>query len=205
MFKQAELQYDFDALEPYIDTMTMQIHYGKHHGGYTANFNKALEQLPELEGKSAEQILIDLDQIQDPSLKTAVRNNGGGFFNHNLYFGILGPQGGNEPAGPLAERISEDFGNFQELQSKLTAAALGVFGSGWAWLSRDKQGKLLVSSTPNQDNPLMTHKGELTPILGIDVWEHAYYLKYQNVRPEYVQAIFKVIDWKKVAQLYQSR
>ena len=202
MFKQDPLSYDFNALEPYIDEQTMQIHYGKHHAAYTNNLNQALEKLPELAGKSIEDILKNLGGIADSSLQTAVRNNGGGYYNHNLFFAILGPEGGGEPTGALAERVQQDFGSFGELKEQLTKAATTVFGSGWAWLSTDKDGKLSVTSTPNQDNPLMIAGGTLTPILGIDVWEHAYYLKYKNVRPEYVQAIFNVIDWTKVASLY---
>lgn len=202
MFKQDPLSYDFNALEPYIDEQTMQIHYGKHHAAYTNNLNQALEKLPELAGKSIEDILKNLSGIADSSLQTAVRNNGGGYYNHNLFFAILGPEGGGEPTGALAERVQQDFGSFGELKEQLTKAATTVFGSGWAWLSTDKDGKLSVTSTPNQDNPLMVAGGTLTPILGIDVWEHAYYLKYKNVRPEYVQAVFNVIDWTKVASLY---
>lgn len=204
MFKQIELKYDFNALEPHIDQLTMETHYGKHHAGYTNNLNNALKNLPELAGKSIEAILADLDQISDPALKTAVRNNGGGYYNHNLYFDILSPQGGREPVGELAERIKQDFGSFISLKEQLSAAAAGVFGSGWAWLSADREGKLSVTSTPNQDNPLMTG-GELTPIVGIDVWEHAYYLKYRNVRPSYIKAFFNVIDWEAVAKLYAFR
>ncbi|HHT89356.1 MAG: superoxide dismutase [Bacillota bacterium] len=204
MFEQAKLTYDFGALEPHIDKLTMEIHYGKHHTAYTNNLNGALEKLPNLKGKSIEEILTNLSAISDPSLQTAVRNNGGGYYNHNLFFGVLGPEGGREPAGTLGKQIETDFGGFSELKTELMAAALGVFGSGWAWLSTDKAGKLQVTKTPNQDNPLMTHGGELIPILGIDVWEHAYYLKYKNVRPDYVNAIFNVLDWEKVAKLYQT-
>lgn len=202
MFEQARLGYDFAALEPHIDELTMQTHYGKHHAGYTNNLNKALEKLPELAGKSIEAILTNLEAIEDPALRTVVRNNGGGYYNHNLYFAILSPQGGQPPQGRLAEQINADFGSFQELVERLTATAASVFGSGWAWLSKDPSGKLVITSTPNQDNPLMTHGGQLTPILGIDVWEHAYYLKYRNMRADYLQAIFKVIDWSKVAEMY---
>ncbi len=203
MFKQAELKYDFAALEPHIDKLTMEIHYGRHHAAYTNNLNGALEKLPALQGKSIEEILGDLPAITDPALRTAVRNNGGGFYNHNLYFGILGPNGG-EPTGDLAGRIEEDFSSFSALKEELTKAALGVFGSGWAWLSLDADGKLHVTSTPNQDNPLMEPEKKLTPILGIDVWEHAYYLKYQNVRPDYVKAFFNVVDWAAVLKLYEE-
>ncbi|HAN94675.1 MAG: superoxide dismutase [Limnochordia bacterium] len=202
MFEQVKLGYDFAALEPHIDQLTMETHYGKHHAGYTNNLNKALEQLPQLQGKTIEEILKNLEAIEDAALRTAVRNNGGGYYNHNLYFQILSPQGGQPPQGKLAEQIDSDFGSFENLVQKLTATAASVFGSGWAWLSKDPSGKLVITSTPNQDNPLMTHGGQLTPILGIDVWEHAYYLKYRNMRADYLQAIFKVIDWSKVAEMY---
>lgn len=205
MFKQIELKYDFNALEPHIDQLTMETHYGKHHAAYTNNLNNAMKNLPNLAGKSIEEILVDLDQIADADLRATVRNNGGGYYNHNLYFDILSPQGGKEPTGQLAERIKEDFGNFNSLKEKLSAASAGVFGSGWGWLSADHEGKLIVTSTPNQDNPLMTHGGKLTPLVGIDVWEHAYYLKYKNVRPDYIKAFFNVIDWEAVARLYASR
>lgn len=204
MFEQAKLTYDFNALEPHIDERTMKIHYGKHHAAYTNNLNGALEKLPDLAEKSIEEILTNLTSISDSALQTAVRNNGGGFYNHNLFFDILGPQGGGEPKGSLATQIKKDFGSFDKLKQELTTAATTVFGSGWAWLSTDKSGKLLVTKTPNQDNPLMTHSGQLTPVVGIDVWEHAYYLKYQNVRPDYVKAVFNVIDWEKVAKLYDK-
>ncbi|HPT82696.1 MAG TPA: superoxide dismutase [Limnochordia bacterium] len=204
MFEQARLGYDFAALEPHIDELTMQTHYGKHHAGYTNNLNKALEKLPELAGKSIEAILTNLEAIEDPALRTVVRNNGGGYYNHNLYFAILSPQGGQPPQGRLAEQINADFGSFQELVERLTATAASVFGSGWAWLSKDPSGKLVITSTPNQDNPLMTHGGQLIPLLGIDVWEHAYYLKYKNVRADYLQAFFKVLDWGEVARRYEQ-
>ena len=202
MFEQVKLNYDFASLEPHIDELTMQTHYGKHHAGYTNNLNNALEKLPQLAGKSIEEILSNLATIEDAALRTAVRNNGGGYYNHNLYFDILSPAGGQPPQGKLAEQIKADFNSFDELVQKLTSTAASVFGSGWAWLSKDPSGKLVVSSTPNQDNPLMTHGGQLTPILGIDVWEHAYYLKYKNMRADYLKAIFNVIDWNNVAQRY---
>jgi Fe-Mn family superoxide dismutase len=202
MFEQVKLNYDFASLEPHIDELTMQTHYGKHHAGYTNNLNNALEKLPQLAGKSIEEILSNLATIEDAALRTAVRNNGGGYYNHNLYFDILSPAGGQPPQGKLAEQIKADFNSFDELVQKLTSTAVSVFGSGWAWLSKDPSGKLVVTSTPNQDNPLMTHGGQLTPILGIDVWEHAYYLKYKNMRADYLKAIFNVIDWNNVAQRY---
>ncbi|NLL48288.1 MAG: superoxide dismutase [Firmicutes bacterium] len=204
MFEQVKLTYDFNSLEPHIDELTMQTHYGKHHAAYTNNLNGALERLPDLKGKTIEEILIQLEAIGDPGLRTTVRNNGGGFYNHNLFFATLSPQGGGEPQGSLGSQIKSDFGSFEELKKTLSTQAASVFGSGWAWLSTDKDGKLLVTSTPNQDNPLMTHGGKLTPIFGIDVWEHAYYLKYKNVRADYIQALFHVVDWEKVAKLYQQ-
>jgi Fe-Mn family superoxide dismutase len=204
MFEQAKLTYDFNALEPHIDELTMQTHYGKHHAAYTNNLNVALEKLPNLQGKNIEEILMNLGSISDTSLQTAVRNNGGGFYNHNLFFETLSPKGGVEPVGTLGTQIKKDFGSFEDLKKMLTTHATSVFGSGWAWLSTDRDGRLVVSSTPNQDNPLMTHGGKLIPIFGIDVWEHAYYLKYKNVRPDYVNALFNVVDWEKVAELYQE-
>ncbi|NLM25969.1 MAG: superoxide dismutase [Firmicutes bacterium] len=204
MFKQIELKYDFNALEPHIDTLTMETHYGKHHAGYTNNLNQAIDKSPNLASKSIEEILSDLDSIEDPSLRTAIRNNGGGFYNHNLYFAILSPDGGGEPTGKLADQINRDFGSFNDLKDKLTAAALGQFGSGWSWLSTDSAGNLKVSATPNQDNPLMENGGKWTPILGIDVWEHAYYLKYKNLRADYVKAFFNVVNWAEVAARYGS-
>ena len=204
MFDQVKLKYDFNDLEPHIDEMTMQVHYGKHHAAYTNNLNASLEKLPALQGKGIEEILLNLNSIDNAALQTTVRNNGGGFYNHNLFFDILSPQGGVAPKGILGEQIKEDFGDFDKLVQKLTTAATSVFGSGWAWLSKDKNGKLQVTSTPNQDNPLMTHGGQLTPILGIDVWEHAYYLKYKNVRPDYVKALFNVLDWEQIAKLYEQ-
>ncbi|MCK9524491.1 MAG: superoxide dismutase [Limnochordia bacterium] len=203
MFEQAKLTYDFSALEPHIDELTMQTHYGKHHAAYTNNLNGAVEKLPELKGKTIEEILVNLGAINDFGLQTAVRNNGGGFYNHNLFFATLSPKGGAEPRGALGTQIKDNFGGFDELRRTLTTHATSVFGSGWAWLSTDQEGKLIVTSTPNQDNPLMTHGGKLTPIFGIDVWEHAYYLKYKNVRADYVNALFNVVDWEKVAGLYQ--
>ena len=204
MFEQAKLTYDFNALEPHIDELTMQTHYGKHHAAYTNNLNGALEKLPNLKGKTIEEILANLGDIRDAALQTTVRNNGGGFYNHNLFFGTLSPKGGVDPVGSLGAQIKEDFGSFEDLKKTLTTHAISVFGSGWAWLSTDQHGKLVVTSTPNQDNPFMTHGGKLIPIFGIDVWEHAYYLKYKNVRPDYVNALFHVVDWEKIAELYHK-
>lgn len=204
MFKQVDLKYDFNALEPHIDELTMVTHYTKHHATYTNNLNAALEKSPELAGKSIEEIFLSLSDIADEAQRNALRNNGGGFYNHNLYFSSLSPKGGGEPDGELAEQIRKDFGSFDALKEKLSQAAAARFGSGWAWLSADKNGALQVSSSPNQDNPIMETKGEWIPILGIDVWEHAYYLKYKNLRVDYIKSFFEIIDWKEVASNYKK-
>ncbi len=204
MFEQLKLTYDFSALEPHIDTLTMETHYGKHHAAYTANLNAAVSKLPDLAGKRIEEILANLASISDPALQTAVRNNGGGFYNHNLYFAILTPGGSKAPTGSLLNKIEAEFGGYDALKEKLSTLANSQFGSGWAWLSSDAEGNLKVSSTPNQDNPLMQDGGKFIPILGIDVWEHAYYLKYRNLRAEYVKAFFEVVNWDEVAARYHS-
>ena len=203
MFKQIELPYKFDALEPHIDALTMETHYTKHHAAYTNNFNNALKSLPQFDQMLAEDILAKLDEIDDEALKNTVRNNGGGYWNHNLYFSIMAPKGTKEPQGELAEAINEAFGSLDNLKEELAKLANTRFGSGWAWLSTDSEGKLYASSTPNQDNPLMDNNG-FTPILGIDVWEHAYYLKYKNLRPDYIKAFFNVVNWKAVEENYQQ-
>jgi Fe-Mn family superoxide dismutase len=190
------LPYAPDALEPHIDKATMEIHHGKHHQAYVTNLNKALEGKPEADS-SIEDILTNISKFAP-----AVRNNGGGHYNHSLFWTLLSPNGGGEPTGELAEAIKSTFGSFEDLKTKVSEAGATRFGSGWAWLIV-ADGKLAVTSTPNQDNPLMDIaevKG--TPILGIDVWEHAYYLKYQNRRPDYLAAIWNVINWDKVAELY---
>jgi len=194
-FKLTELSYDYNALEPYIDARTMEIHHSKHHAAYTANFNKALEGTS-LEGKSAEEIFANVSKES-----VAVRNNGGGYYNHDLYWSVMGPSAGGEPTGELLDAINGAFGSFADFKSKFSTAAATRFGSGWAWLVKQADGSLAVSSTPNQDNPLMDLaevKG--TPVLGIDVWEHAYYLNYQNRRPEYIEAFWNVINWEEVAK-----
>lgn len=201
--KQVELTYGFEALEPHIDELTMRTHYSKHHATYTNNLNTALEKIPELSGKTIEVILADLAAISDTTLRAAVQNNGGGYYNHNLYFSILSPKGGGEPTGILAKQIEKDFGSFAAFKEKIKAAGVGRFGSGWAWLSSDATGNLAVSSTPNQDNPLMEGKNKWTPILALDVWEHAYYLKYKNLRADYIEGFFQVIDWQEVARNYE--
>ena len=203
MFEQIALTYDFKALEPHIDELTMVTHYTKHHAVYTKNLNDAVSKDASLSGKRIEDILSNLSSISDEGLRTAIRNNGGGFYNHNLYFGTLSPDGGGDPDGALLKQIAADFGSIDALKEKATAAAIGRFGSGWAWLSTDASGKLSVSSSPNQDNPLMEGKG-LAPILGIDVWEHAYYLKYKNLRADYVKAFWNVVNWTVVAKLYDA-
>lgn len=203
MFEQIALTYDFKALEPHIDELTMVTHYTKHHAAYTKNLNDAVSKDASLSGKRIEDILSNLSSISDEGLRTAIRNNGGGFYNHNLYFGTLSPDGGGDPDGTLLKQIAADFGSVDALKEKATAAAIGRFGSGWAWLNTDASGKLSVSSSPNQDNPLMEGKG-LIPILGIDVWEHAYYLKYKNLRADYVKAFWNVVNWAVVAKLYDA-
>lgn len=195
-----QLPYPANALEPYIDEQTMLIHHGKHHNTYVTNLNKALEGHPELQNKSVEELIADLDSVPE-SIRTAVRNNGGGHANHSLFWQLMSPNGGGEPKGAVAEAINNTFGSFEKFKEEFTAAALGRFGSGWAWLVVDKSGNLKVTSTPNQDSPLM--EGE-TPILGLDVWEHAYYLKYQNRRPDYVAAFWNVVNWDKVNSLYEQ-
>jgi Fe-Mn family superoxide dismutase len=193
------LGYAFDALEPHIDARTMEIHHGKHHAAYVTNLNKALEAYPDLQAKTVEDLLRHFDAVPD-AIKTAVRNHGGGHANHTLFWEILGPGGGGEPGGALGDAIARDFGSFAAMREKLNAAAAGQFGSGWGWLVV-ADGRLEVLTTPNQDSPLMQGK---TPILGIDVWEHAYYLNYQNRRPDYLTAIWNVIDWQAVAQRYAA-
>src|SRR5699024_906714 len=186
-------------LEPHIDEETMKIHYGKHHAGYTKKLNNAIART-EMDGKSIEEILGGLDMSNK-----AVRNNGGGYYNHNLYFDIMSPNGGGKPSGELGEAIDDAFGSFDKCKEEFTTAAKTRFGSGWAWLAVQKGGKLGICSTPNQDNPLMPESTDCgTPILGIDVWEHAYYLKYQNKRPDYIEAFFNVIDWDRVAEKYKE-
>jgi len=204
MFKQVELSYNFNALEPHIDELTMVTHYTKHHAAYTNNLNAAVEKAPELANKSIEEILSNLEGISDQSIKAAIRNNGGGYYNHNLYFTTMSPNGGGNPTGELAARIDKDFGGLDSLKEKLSAAGATRFGSGWAWLSTNKAGELKVSSSPNQDNPLMENNGEWMPILGIDVWEHAYYLKYKNLRADYIKAFFEVVDWSAVNENYKN-
>ena len=198
-FELPSLNYSFDALEPHIDTKTMQIHHGKHHAGYTNNLNNAIKGT-DLETMSIETILAELDLNN-----AAVRNNGGGFFNHSLFWNVMGPNGGGVPSGNLASAINDSFGSFDEFKSTFSNTAGTRFGSGWAWLCVHPGGKLEVCSTPNQDNPLMKGVGcGGQPILGLDVWEHAYYLNYQNRRPDYISGFFNVINWDFVSELYSK-
>lgn len=198
-FKLPQLKYAFNALEPNVDSRTMEIHHGKHHQGYTNNLNAAIEGT-DLEGKTIENILTNLDMNNK-----AVRNNGGGFYNHSLFWEVMSPNGGGAPKGDLAAAIDSAFGSFNAFKEKFSTAAKTQFGSGWAWLCVQKGGKVEVCSTPNQDNTLMPGVGcGGTPILGLDVWEHAYYLKYQNRRPDYVEAFFNIINWEEVSVRYEK-
>ena len=196
-FELPKLPYAYDALEPHIDARTMEIHHGKHHNGYTTNLNNAIA-VTDLEGQTIESILTSLDANNG-----AVRNNGGGFYNHRLFWNVMSPEGGGTPTGALADAINTAFGSFDGFKDAFAKAAATRFGSGWAWLCVHKGGTVEVCSTANQDNPLMPGIGcGGFPILGIDVWEHAYYLNYQNRRPDYIQAFFTVVDWKKVSEMY---
>ncbi len=198
-FQLPKLPYAYDALEPHIDARTMEIHHSKHHNGYTTNLNNAIAGT-DLEGKSIEDILVNLDMNN-----AAVRNNGGGFYNHDLFWQVMSPNGGGEPTGAVASAINEAFDSFEAFKDAFSKAAATRFGSGWAWLCVNKGGKVEVCSTPNQDNPLMAGSGcNGTPILGLDVWEHAYYLNYQNRRPDYINAFFNVINWEEVSKRYES-
>lgn len=202
-FTLPNLPYAFNALEPHIDAQTMQIHHGKHHAAYVNNLNKAIEGKANLESKSIEDLISNLAAVPE-NIRTTVRNNGGGHYNHTLFWEIMSPKGGGKPAGELAKAIDQDFGGFDALKEKLSTAAATRFGSGWAWLTVSG-GKLCVCSTPNQDNPVMdVAECRGTPIFGIDVWEHAYYLKYQNRRPDYIAAFWNVVNWSAVAQRYAA-
>lgn len=198
-FELPKLPYAYDALEPHIDARTMEIHHTKHHNAYTTNLNNAIAGT-DLEGKTIEDILKNLDMKN-----AAVRNNGGGFYNHNLFWTILSPNGGGEPKGEVKDAIDKAFGSFDAFKTQFAKAAATQFGSGWAWLCVHKGGDVKVCSTPNQDNSLMPEVGcGGTPILGLDVWEHAYYLHYQNRRPDYIEAFFAVINWDEVLRRYQA-
>ena len=200
-FELPALPYEKSALEPHIDAMTMEIHHGKHHAAYVNNLNKALESAPELAGKSLEELISNLSAVPE-SIRGAVRNNGGGHANHTLFWQILSPNGGGAPSGDLANAINAAFGSFDNFKAQFKTAATGRFGSGWAWLVVASDGSVSITSTPNQDTPVMDGQ---TPILGLDVWEHAYYLKYQNRRPDYVDAFWNVVNWAEVARRYAAR
>ena len=192
-----ELLYAYDALEPYIDVETMHLHHDKHHNTYVTNLNAAIEKHPELGEKSVEDLISDMNTIPE-DIRTAVRNNGGGHANHTFFWEIMAPNAGGQPTGAIKEAIDETFGSFDEMKAAFKTAATGRFGSGWAWLVVNN-GKLEITSTPNQDSPLMDGQ---TPVLGLDVWEHAYYLKYKNVRPDYIEAFWNVVNWDKVNELF---
>ncbi|WP_017185827.1 superoxide dismutase [Alkalibacillus haloalkaliphilus] len=198
-FELPELPYAYDALEPHIDQETMNIHHTKHHNTYVTKLNAALEGHADLQDKSLEELLQNLDSLPS-DIQTAVRNNGGGHANHTLFWSILSPNGGGEPTGELADKIKEAFGSFDQFKEDFAAAGAGRFGSGWAWLVV-KNGNLEITSTPNQDTPVMEG---ITPILGLDVWEHAYYLKYQNRRPDYINAFWNVVNWDEVSKRYEE-
>lgn len=198
-FQLPKLAYDYDALEPYIDARTMEIHHTKHHNGYTSNLNNAIAGT-DLEGKSIEEMLASLDMSNN-----AVRNNGGGYYNHDLFWKVMSPNGGGRPNGTLATSINDSFGSFDSFKEIFSKAAATRFGSGWAWLCVHQGGKVEVCSTPNQDNPLMPNTGcGGTPILGLDVWEHAYYLNYQNRRPDYISSFFSIINWNEVSKRFEE-
>ncbi len=194
-----DLPYAYDALEPYIDVETMHLHHDKHHNTYVTNLNAAVEKHPELAEKSVEELISSMSTVPE-DIQTAVRNNGGGHANHSFFWEILAPNAGGEPTGDLKAAIDETFGSFDELKAEFKTAATGRFGSGWAWLVLDK-GTLKVTSTANQDSPLM--EGQ-TPVLGLDVWEHAYYLKYKNVRPDYIEAFWNLVNWEKANEIFSA-
>ncbi|MGF9643558.1 superoxide dismutase [Paenibacillus sp. MABNS29] len=199
-FQLPELPYAKDAFEPHIDAQTMEIHHDRHHNTYVTNLNAALESAPELQSKSLEDLISNLDSVPE-SIRTAVRNNGGGHHNHSLFWEVIGPNGGGQPTGAIAEAINNELGGYDKFKEDFTKAATTRFGSGWAWLVVGKDGKLAITSTPNQDSPLFEG---LTPVLGLDVWEHAYYLKYQNKRPDYISAFYNVINWDEVNKRYAA-
>jgi Fe-Mn family superoxide dismutase len=194
------LPYAFDALEPYIDKQTMEIHHDKHHGAYVTNLNKALESAPELQNKTVEELLANNCAIVPENIRTAVRNNGGGHINHTMFWQIMAPKAGGNPSGNVAQAINSTFGSFDQFKEKLNAAGVGRFGSGWAWLVK-AGGKVDIISTANQDSPVMEGK---FPVMGVDVWEHAYYLKYQNRRPEYLAAWWNVVNWPEIEKRFNS-
>lgn len=193
-----EISYGYDGFEPHIDAKTMEIHHSKHHQGYIDKLNTALEKHPEIADTPLEDLLANLENVPE-DIRTAIRNNGGGHFNHSLFWTILSPKGGGEPGDEIGKAIKEKFGGFDKFKEEFASAATGQFGSGWAWLVTDSSGALEITSTPNQDTPLAKGK---TPILGLDVWEHAYYLKHQNKRADYIDAFWSVVNWKEVARRY---
>lgn len=199
-FKLPSLSYAYDALEPHIDKKTMEIHHTKHHQAYVDNLNKALEGYEKYHDLSIRELIAGLNSLPD-EIKTAVRNNGGGHLNHEMFWNTMSPNGGGNPVGKVAKRMKEDFGGFENFKSEFKKAALSRFGSGWAWLIKNEDGKLEITSTPNQDNPVSEGKN---PLLGLDVWEHAYYLKYQNRRADYVDSWFNVVDWNKVEEKFNE-
>jgi Fe-Mn family superoxide dismutase len=200
-FSLPPLPYPTDALEPHIDKMTMEIHHGKHHNAYVTNLNKAIESAPNLASKTIEELLANNCAIVPDNIKTAVRNNGGGHINHSMFWTIMGPKGG-QPSGALADAIKSTFGGFDQFKEKINSAGVARFGSGWAWLIKDGSGKLDIISTANQDSPVMEGK---FPVMGVDVWEHAYYLKYQNRRPDYLGAWWNVVNWAEVEKRFASK
>ena len=200
-FQLPDLPYGFDALEPHIDTATMQIHHGKHHQTYVNNLNAAIEKAPELASKSLDDLIRGINSVPE-AVRTAVRNNGGGHWNHSMFWKWMAPNAGGAPGGEIGKAINDSFGGFDKFKEQWSAAGAGRFGSGWVWLMNDG-GKLSITSTPNQDNPLM--EGKSAPILGLDVWEHAYYLRYQNKRPDYITAWWNVINWEEVESSFNHR
>lgn len=202
MFKQYELPYGREDLEPYIDALTVETHHDKHHATYTANLNSLAEKAGVIDMEITE-LLASLEQIEDETLRTGIRNNAGGFYNHNLYFSTIGPNGEKEPDGELAEKINATFGSFESFKEQISALALAQFGSGWAWLSVTPDGGLVLSNSLNQDNPISLGSGN-KPIFTIDVWEHAYYLKYKNLRAEYIKNFFEIVNWDAVEKNYKN-
>lgn len=200
MYKLPQLNYPYNALEPYVDEETMKIHHNKHHQAYLDKLNTALQKYPELFEKSIEEILSNLDAVPE-DIRTAVRNNGGGYLHHNLFWRMMKPEGGGEPMGDIDRAINETFGDFKSFKKQFTDSALSLFGAGWTWLVKNKEGDLLIANTSNQDSPVSKN---YKPILGLDVWEHAYYLKYQNRRPEYIEQWWNVVDWEKINEYYSS-
>ncbi len=202
MFDQIKLDYATNALEPYVDQTTIETHHGKHHATYTKNFNNLVEKA-DLTGKTAEEILASLDSVADEATRKGLRNQGGGYYNHNLYFEMFSPSPAKAPTGKLADAINAKFGSLDACIDEISKLAAAQFGSGWAWLSTDKAGNLYVSNTLNQDNPISEGTGHI-PLIALDVWEHAYYLKYKNLRPDYIKAFWEILDWKKVQARYEE-